>query len=147
MPIDHSKHRILFLAANPAATPRLALDEECRAIQHELRLASDRGAFEFHANWAVDIHEMMRHLNEFQPTVIHFSGHGGHSGELHISPGAQPFAHRDIEPASRPAAIHLHGETQGAQGVSALALAAMIRTAAPSTVRPSPGRLRRGSPG
>src|SRR5262249_18362685 len=33
------KHRILFLAANPLDTDRLALDEECAAIERELRMS------------------------------------------------------------------------------------------------------------
>src|SRR5262249_37760694 len=41
------KHTILFLAANPAGTDRLALDEECAAIERELRMTPARDDFEF----------------------------------------------------------------------------------------------------
>jgi hypothetical protein len=34
------KHMILFLAANPLGTDRLALDEECAAIERELLFRS-----------------------------------------------------------------------------------------------------------
>lgn len=71
-----SNNVILFLAADPSTTSRLALDEECAAIERELRMTTHRDDFEFRSKWAVTIDEMMRHLNEFQPTVIHFSGHG-----------------------------------------------------------------------
>src|SRR5262245_41588151 len=66
---------ILFLAANPSHTTQLALEQECAAIDRELRLAAHRD-FEFEPRWAVTIDELMRQLNALQPTVIHFSGHG-----------------------------------------------------------------------
>jgi hypothetical protein len=40
------KHIILFLAANPAGTTALKLDEEARAIQEELQRANRRDQFE-----------------------------------------------------------------------------------------------------
>src|SRR5689334_24004188 len=71
-----TKHRILFLAANPSTGSRLALDEECAAIERELRMTAHRDDFDFRSKWAVTVDEMMRHLGELQPTIIHFSGHG-----------------------------------------------------------------------
>jgi hypothetical protein len=41
------KKQILFLAANPAGTAALKLDEEARAIQEELQRATQRDQFEF----------------------------------------------------------------------------------------------------
>ena len=70
------RHRVLFLAADPRDTTRLAHDEECAAIEHELRLTLGRDEFEFRSKWAVSVDEMMRHLNECLPTIVHFSGHG-----------------------------------------------------------------------
>jgi hypothetical protein len=125
------KHLILFLAANPASTPRLALDEECSAIENELRLGSDRDAFEFRSKWAVNVHEMMLHLNQLQPMVIHFSGHGGESSETQSPRAPQSLPRRDVN-MSPEAGIRLHGETQEHHTVGAHALAEMIRTAAPS---------------
>jgi hypothetical protein len=37
-----TKHTILFLAANPLGTDRLALDQEARAIQVELERSGHR---------------------------------------------------------------------------------------------------------
>ena len=68
---------ILFLAANPRGTHPLRLTEECAEIQRELKMAPHRGDFRFESRWAVGIDELMRHLTELDPTVIHFSGHGG----------------------------------------------------------------------
>lgn len=73
-------HLILFLAANPHATSRLELGEECAQIQRELQMARHRDDFRFESRWAVSIDELMRHLQELDPAVIHFSGHGGNTG-------------------------------------------------------------------
>jgi len=73
---------ILFLAANPHGTQPVKLDSECAAIQRELKMARHREDFRFESRWAVGIDELMRHLRELDPTVIHFSGHGGGSDGL-----------------------------------------------------------------
>src|SRR5215468_6561475 len=69
------KHVILFAAANPSSTSRLALDDECTAIERELRMTPGRDDFDFRSKWAVSVDELMRNLNELQPTILHFSGH------------------------------------------------------------------------
>lgn len=76
------KHTILFLAANPHGTSQLRLGEECAEIQRELKMAPHRDDFWFESRWAVSIDELMRHLMETDPSVIHFSGHGGGSAGL-----------------------------------------------------------------
>ena len=78
---------IVFFAGDPSATSRLALDEECAAVERELRMTAYRDAFEFHSRWAVDVDDIQRSLNELQPTIIHFSGHGApcsNAGEASI---------------------------------------------------------------
>jgi CHAT domain-containing protein len=121
------KHMILFLAANPSGTSRLALDEECAAIEHELQMTPGRDELELRSKWAVSIDELQRHLNELQPAVIHFSGHGGDATEPHT---ASYRSHRDV--AATTAGIQLQGELRRPQHVNARALSDMIRTAAPS---------------
>ena len=76
------KHVILFLAATPSGAPRFALDEECTAIERELRMTTDRNDFDFRSKWAVSIDELLRHLNELQPTVIHFGSSGKSVGDF-----------------------------------------------------------------
>src|SRR6185295_10288157 len=127
------KHLILFLAANPAHTSPLALDRECAAIECELRLSEARGDFDFRSKWAVGIDEMMRHLNELHPTIIHFSGHGGGSSDVYLLDELHrlPPDHRDIG-AAPSAGLQLQGEQRQPQYVSARALSQMISTAAPS---------------
>ena len=77
-----NKPVILFAAASPRDTNQLKLGEECAEIQRELRMAPNRDDLRFEARWAVSIDELMRHLTELDPTVIHFSGHGGSSAGL-----------------------------------------------------------------
>src|SRR5262245_33343402 len=68
---------ILFLAANPRGSNPLRLGEECAEIQRELAMTPYRDEFRFESRWAVGADELMRHLMELEPTVIHISGHGG----------------------------------------------------------------------
>jgi hypothetical protein len=123
------KHTILFLAANPLDTDRIALDEECAAIERELRMTSGRDDFDFRSKWAVSVDELMRHLNELQPAILHFSGHGSTSaaGSAH----AHGDPHRDIA-TPQGAGIYLQDE-YGSQYVSERALAKVIESASPST--------------
>src|SRR4051812_38261828 len=81
---------ILFLAANPAGTDPLALDQECAAIERELKMTPGRDDFEFRSKWAVTVDELMRHLLDLQPTILHFSGHGNATGLLLVGDDGQP---------------------------------------------------------
>jgi CHAT domain len=70
------KHTILFLAANPVGTDRLALDREARAIQVELERSGFRDRFELVTRWAAEPLDLLRELRKLKPTVVQFSGHG-----------------------------------------------------------------------
>jgi hypothetical protein len=83
-------HVILFLASNPSGSSELKLAEECAEIQRELKLARNRDAFRFESRSAVGIDELMRHLTELDPTVIHFSGHGSPGGVVLQDDRGQP---------------------------------------------------------
>jgi hypothetical protein len=73
---------ILFLAADPDAMTRLDIGRECAAIQRELSMTPARAQLRFESRWATTVDDLMRHLTELDPTVLHFSGHGRGSGEL-----------------------------------------------------------------
>src|SRR5258705_3085259 len=77
------KHTILFLAANPGGTDRLALDREAHAIQVELERSGQRDRFELVTRWAVEPLDLLRELRKLKPTVVHFSGHGGQIAGTH----------------------------------------------------------------
>ena len=76
------KQKILFLAANPTGTTQLALDEECRQITEKLRAADHRDLLELITRWAVRPGDLLQHLNEHRPHVVHFSGHGTPTEEI-----------------------------------------------------------------
>lgn len=128
------KHTILFLAANPAGTDRLALDREAHDIQAELERSGHRDRFEFVTRWAVEPLDLLRELRKLRPTVVHFSGHGGST-----SGASQPgSARRDIVEAdaaaigSRPGAptgLYFQGPDGRPQLVSAAALEATFGAA------------------
>ena len=73
---------ILFLAANPADTVRLRLDQEVRGIDAALRQADHRDSFELEQHWAVRAADLQGLLLRYQPEVVHFSGHGSEAGEI-----------------------------------------------------------------
>ncbi|BAY12101.1 AAA-like domain-containing protein [Calothrix sp. NIES-2098] len=68
--------KILILSANPKNTARLRLDEEVREIQAGLERAKIREQFEMITKWAVRPEDLRRALLDYQPEIVHFSGHG-----------------------------------------------------------------------
>jgi hypothetical protein len=120
------KHTILFLAANPSGTDRLALDEEARAIQVELERSGLRDRFELVTRWAVRPLDLLRELRRLKPTVVHFSGHGASDAAVEHRP--DPAPRRDVggEPdhhgGKSRRGLFFEGPDGGAQLVSTEAL-------------------------
>ncbi|MBW4624344.1 MAG: CHAT domain-containing protein [Brasilonema octagenarum HA4186-MV1] len=73
---------ILILAANPANTSRLRLDEEVREINTALQRAKNRYEYQIVTRWATRVEDLHRALLEYQPTIVHFCGHGDGSNGL-----------------------------------------------------------------
>jgi hypothetical protein len=90
------KHTILFLAANPSGTDRLALDEEARAIQVELERSGFRDRFELVTRWAVRPLDLLREIRRLKPTVVHFSGHGLGASDAAGEHRSDPVPRRDL---------------------------------------------------
>lgn len=122
---------ILFLAASPNSVTRLAFDEECAAIERELRMTEGRDEFDFRSKWAVTADEMMRHLNELHPAIIHFSGHGRGGTTRRSSAMFRHvrLARRDTE---IDVGLYLQDEYGNPQLVAARALKMMVKAAAPA---------------
>ena len=76
------KCRILFLAASPKTMVPLDLDEESRAIEQKISAATYRDQLEFIQKWAVRPDDLLQHLNQYKPEVVHFSGHGSENDEI-----------------------------------------------------------------
>ena len=67
---------ILLLAANPKGTTPLRLDEEVREIEAGLQRAKHREQFVLEKNSAVRPLDIRRAMLDFNPSIVHFSGHG-----------------------------------------------------------------------
>jgi hypothetical protein len=90
-----TKCKILFLAANPDCTDRLALDEERRSIGLKIRESDHRDSLELISEWAVRPDDLLQYLNQYAPDVIHFSGHGTEANEIVLKDdkgGAKPVS-------------------------------------------------------
>lgn len=75
--MSDNKIKILFLAANPVSSGRLALDEEAREIEDKIRDSKYRDNISVQTRWAVRPGDLQQALLDCEPTIVHFSGHGG----------------------------------------------------------------------
>lgn len=73
---------VLFLAANPLDENELRLDEEARAIHDMIRKSEHRDAVRLESRWAVRPLDALQAINEVEPTIVHFSGHGSDQDEI-----------------------------------------------------------------
>ena len=67
---------VLFIASNPLDAPQLRLDEEARSIQEMIRKSEHRDSVSFETRWATRALDVIQAINEENPAIIHFSGHG-----------------------------------------------------------------------
>ncbi len=88
-----SKITILFLASNPKCEyldnngikreqQKLDLDKEAREIREAIIKSINRDSIDFQTRWATRVSDIFQAINETNPTIIHFSGHGTEEGEL-----------------------------------------------------------------
>lgn len=77
-----SKITVLFLAANPIDQTQLRLDEEARSITETVRKSKYRDTVELRSCWAVRPTDVLQAINEYNPTIVHFSGHGSDADEI-----------------------------------------------------------------
>ncbi len=82
--LDNLPNRItvLFLASNPIDQPQLRLDEEVRSIGVMISKSRHRDAVRLESRWAVRPMDVLQAINECEPRVIHFSGHGSQEEEI-----------------------------------------------------------------
>lgn len=100
--------KVLFLAANPINTERLRLDRELREIDQALRSAQFRDYFDLQQQWATRATDLQRHLLHYQPTIVHFSGHGSETSEILLED-----AHGYARPISQQALSSLFAVLRG----------------------------------
>ncbi|MCG9699492.1 CHAT domain-containing protein [Vibrio natriegens] len=73
---------VLFLASNPRDQGQLGLDEEVRSIKEMIAKSRHRDVVKLESCWAVRPGDILQYINEYQPTIVHFSGHGSSNDEL-----------------------------------------------------------------
>jgi hypothetical protein len=73
---------VLFLAANPLDADQLRLDEEARTVAQTIRSARHRDAVKLESCWAIRPPDVLQAINEHEPTIVHFSGHGTGNDEI-----------------------------------------------------------------
>lgn len=76
------KISVLFMASNPIGVAPLRLDEEAREIEEMIRKSEFRDSVSFVTKWAVRSQDVLQAINEENPTIIHFSGHGSDDDEI-----------------------------------------------------------------
>lgn len=74
--------KVLFFAANPVDQKQLRLDEEIRNINEKIRLSEYRSSIQLISRWAVRPTDLLQALNEEQPHIVHFSGHGSDTEDI-----------------------------------------------------------------
>lgn len=70
------KKTILFLAANPKNSTPLRLGKEVQEIGDALQRSTKREKFQLEQEWAVTHTDMRRAILDYNPQIVHFSGHG-----------------------------------------------------------------------
>ncbi|NHJ32597.1 MAG: CHAT domain-containing protein [Asgard group archaeon] len=73
---------VLFLASNPIDQVQLRLDEEARSITEMITKSKHRDSIRFQTCWAVQPKDVLQAINEYNPSIVHFSGHGSDNDEI-----------------------------------------------------------------
>ncbi len=72
--------RVLYLASNPTDVSALDLENELRDLKQEIHSVTYRSEILLTAEHAIRPDDLLRHVRNHQPNVIHFSGHGTEKG-------------------------------------------------------------------
>lgn len=99
-PKEQTGVKVLILASNPSDTPRLNIEEEVRQITLKIQASSHREFVQLIPAFAVRTTDLLQLLNQFEPQIVHFSGHGHHSGEIILtneSGESQPVSSESIK--------------------------------------------------
>ncbi len=69
-------NKILLLSANPLDTTQLRVNEEMREIKEGLKRSKHREDFVVETGQDVRYRDIRRAILDFEPNIVHFSGHG-----------------------------------------------------------------------
>ncbi len=73
------------------------MDKETREIQEAITKSLNRDSIHFETRLAVRTSDLFQAINEVNPTIIHFSGHGTNTGELVLQDNTDKPKLVDIE--------------------------------------------------
>lgn len=73
---------VLIMTSNPIDTNQLRLDEEVRSITEMIRKSQHRETVKLESRWAIRTIDILQAINEVNPTIVHFSGHGAPNGDI-----------------------------------------------------------------
>ena len=76
------KITVLMLSSGPKDADHLDVDVEAREIRDAIVKTRHRDSIDLQDRWAVRTGDIFQSLNETEPTIVHFSGHGTDDGEL-----------------------------------------------------------------
>ncbi|NEO33169.1 MAG: TIR domain-containing protein [Symploca sp. SIO3C6] len=76
LPPPPPPRKILILSANPRGTSQLRLDEERREIKEGLKRSKKFDHYEIETIEAVRPRDIRRAILDYEPNIVHFSGHG-----------------------------------------------------------------------
>jgi hypothetical protein len=94
--------KILVVAANPLGSSPLKLDHEVKTIKEALKRSRNRDDFDVDYQLAATPSELRRALLDFEPHILHFSGHGaGEKGLLFVSDKSMGSLYRSDDGALR----------------------------------------------
>ena len=108
---------ILYLAASPTNMPQLRSDKEMREINERLQLGKHRDRFRLESAHAVRFKDIGQALADYDPKVVHFSGHGRRDGSILVE---DEMGHSvPVAPAGLADLFGLHARTIGCVIVNA----------------------------
>ena len=67
---------------NSVQQQKLKLEKEAREIHESIQKSLKRDSISFETRWATRVTDLLQFINEVNPTILHFSGHGTSDGKL-----------------------------------------------------------------
>ena len=67
---------------NTVQQQKLKLEKEAREIHGSIQKSLKRDSISFETRWATRVTDLLQFINEVNPTILHFSGHGTSDGKL-----------------------------------------------------------------
>jgi hypothetical protein len=93
------KIKILYLAANPLELSHIRVAAEARKLTSRIKQSINRDVFEITYYFAARPQDLLRGLQEVEPHILHFSGHGTEDKEIVLETEdgeSQPINPRDL---------------------------------------------------